>query len=66
MSTTSLTQFLRTLNVDPGLLAAFESDREGVLTTSGLSEADCEKLRSADAYRLLQASQSDLAAQPDF
>ena len=66
MPVTTLAQFLRTLNVDPGLLAAFEKDRESVLAASGLSEVDREMLRRSDSYRLLQAAQNDLAAQPDF
>lgn len=66
MSTTTLSQFLRTLNVDPGLLAAFERDPDSVLAASGLSDQDCQLMRSADRYRALQAAQADLPAQPDF
>jgi hypothetical protein len=66
MSTTPLARFLRSLNLDAGLLAAFEQDPEVILADSGLSEADCALLRSPDRYRLLQAAQADLSAAPNF
>lgn len=66
MPTTTLSQFLRTLNVDPGLQAAFDQDPEGVLASSGLSDADRELMRSPDRYRMLQAAQAELSAKPSF
>jgi hypothetical protein len=66
MASTALTSFLRTLNVDPGLLAAFEADPKAVLSTTRLSEDDKSALLSADRYRLLQSLQGDFAAAPQL
>ena len=59
MISSQLISFLQNLNMDPGLLAAFEADRESVLADTSLEPDEKAIMRTSEAYRLLQSVAGD-------
>lgn len=59
MLSPQLISFLQNLNMDPGLLAAFEADRESVLASTSLEPDEKAIMAKPEAYRLLQSMAGD-------
>jgi hypothetical protein len=66
MMSKELSRFLRNLSLDPGLLEAFESNPETILSDTELSEEEKRTLRGTDREELRRELAAGAAPDPNL